>query len=84
MCVLYEPGQPIGATGYCLLTVMLAPWLAVNLWGLIVGWRQAQVLDVDCPSCGQPFTAGDLPELRKGRCPACGQTIPSDLLQDLW
>jgi hypothetical protein len=83
LSVLYRPGQPIGAIGYCLLAVMLAPWLAVNVWGLVAGLRQDQELDVDCPSCGRSFTAGDLPELRKGRCPACGQDIASDLLQDL-
>jgi hypothetical protein len=84
MCVLYAPGERIGTAGYVILAIMILPWLVANAWAMILCWRWEQYLDLDCISCGRPFFSKDLPELRQnGCCPACGQAVSVEDLQDL-
>ena len=85
LALLYDRRQRIGAAGYCILTVMLLPWLAINLWGLISCRRQERLLDVDCLACSQPLAVRDLPALQQtGLCPKCGQAISREVLEDVW
>jgi hypothetical protein len=83
MCVLYAPGESIGLPGYVILAIMNVPWLAVSLSSAALTWWRPY-LDLDCTWCGRSFYSIDRPTiLQTGRCPDCGQLIPSDDLEDL-
>ena len=83
MCVLYAPGEKIGTVGYCILAIMVTPLLAAGVLAIMLSWRR-RYLDLDCTWCGRPFYTCDLPEILRTRlCPACGQTVPVEDLEDL-
>jgi hypothetical protein len=83
MCVLYEPGEPIGTAGYIILAVINVPWLAMSLVVAFLAWWRPY-LDLDCAWCGRPFYSSDRAAIiSTALCPECGQALSADDLQEL-